>query len=253
MMSRYEAILNGNALSNIRDVLITDIQYSSPAIRTDYYSVAKRQGSRIRRRYVDKSSVTIAFMIRAYDIDDRQAICNDVVRWAKNGGVLETNERNGKRLRCVCDSFPAVTSALKWTDNLKITFAAYSLPFWEEKYPATLSLTGTSDTGALYVPGNIDEALIGATITANAAVSQVSLTANGKTMTLSGLSLSSGQTVVISYDDDLIQSIKTGTTSLLNKRTGADDLIAKCGESNSLSVSANASVTVEFNVRGLWL
>lgn len=252
MMSRYEAILNGVALSSFSDVVITDIQYQTPNLRNEVYAVAKRQGSRIRRRYIEKATVVISFMIRAYNIDHRKQICGEISKWAKNGGILETNDMMGKRLRCVCDQFPSITSALRWTDTLKIAFSAYSFPFWEEKYPVSLTLANGA-SGSLFVPGNVDEALIEATVTANASISSFALTANGKTLTLSGLSMTSGQTAVISYDDDMIQSIKIGTTSILNKRTGADDLIAKCGESNALSVTASGSVSAVFSVRGVWL
>ena len=71
-------------------------------------------------------------------------------------------------------------------------------------------------------------------------------------MTLSGLSVGAGNTIKIEYDDQLIQSIRVGSTSILDKRTGADDLIANCGEVNSLSFSSSASVTVTYKVRGLW-
>lgn len=254
MISRYEAILNNAPLSGISpDILILDIRYTPPAIENETYTVAKRQGARIRRRYVGKSTVVIDFAIMAYDTRRRQEICNSVAKWAKNGGILWTNDRTDQRLKCVCDAFPTITSALKWTDTLSITFSAYAIPFWEEIIPATLSLTGTSGSGRLYVPGNVDGALVEATIKVNKAINSVTLTANDTSITLAGISIGAGNTIVISYDDDGIQSIKNGTTSLLDKRTGSDDLLANCGVVNALSFSAYASVTVDFKVRGLWL
>lgn len=254
MISRYEVTLNNVPLGGISPhILITDIRYTAPAIDNETFTVAKRQGARIHRRYVGKATVSIDFAIRAYDTRERHEICNRVAQWAKNGGVLWTNDRPGQRLRCVCDVFPVITSALKWTDTLSITFTAYALPFWEEIIPAMLTFTGTSGKGSLYVPGNVDGAMIEATIKANAALSTVTLKANDTSLTLSGLSVSSGQTIAIAYNDDMIQSIKVGSTSLLNKRTGDDDLLANCGEVNAVSVSANASVSVTFKARGLWL
>ena len=217
MISRYEAYLNNIALSSVDPkILILDIQYSTPSIKNEGYTLAKRNGTYIYDRYTDKTSVSI-------------------------------------RLRCICDAFPTIASARNWTDALQIVFTAYALPYWEEEFEKTLTLTGTSANGTLYVPGNVDGALITASIKANAALSSVNLTANGKTLSLTGLSVSSGQTINITYDNALIQSIKVGSTSLLNKRTGADDLLAKCGENNVLSVSASASVNATFKVRGLWL
>lgn len=254
MISRYWATLNGVPLNSIsQDILILDIEYESPNITTETHEVAKRQGSRIYRRYIGRNSVTINFAIRAYDIMDRQEICKSIARWAKNGGVLQTSDRKGQRLHCVCDRFPTITSALKWTDTLSVTFSAYALPFWEEISASTLTITGTSKNGSLYVPGSVDNAMVEASIKANSALSNITLKVNDYFITLSGLSVAAGQIIEIAYSDEMIQSIKVGNTSILNKRSGSDDLIANCGETNNFSISSNASVTATFKVRGLWI
>ena len=254
MISRYEAYLNGVALSSVSaDILILDVEYPTPTIRTETFSVARRQGLRVHRQYIEKTSVTISFTIRNYDTRARQSICGAVAKWAKNGGILTINDRVGQRLRCVCDTPPMISSALRWGDTLRLVFVAYSLPFWEEVVPSVLQLSGTQENGLLFVPGDVDGAMVEATITANAALTTVTLGVNNLEMVLSGLSISSGQSISITYDDNMIQSIKVGTTSLLNKRTGADDLLVNCGEVNSFSISADASVTVNFSVRWLWL
>ena len=254
MISRYEVILGGMALSAISPhIVILDVQHPPASIRNGTYSLAKRQGAHVYRRYIESTSVTVSFMIRAYDIRERQAILQQVVRWAKNGGVLQTSDREGQQLRCICEQYPSVSSVRNWTDPLQITFAAHALPFWQEVLPATLSLTGTSGSGNLYVPGDADDAFVEATITANAALSSLSLTAGDTSISLTGLSIASGGTVVIAYDQDMIQSIRTGSTSLLSKRTGNDDLTVPSGEISAFSFTSDANCTVAFSVRGLWL
>lgn len=254
MISRYEAWLNGVALSSVNpDILILDIEQSPANIRTETFATAKRHGSRIYKRRFEKASVTIRFAIRKYDTADRRAVCSDVVRWAKNGGVLETNDRNGQRLRCVLDTVPVIASALRWTDPLTVTFTAYALPFWEEKNQSVLHMSGSNGEGTLYVPGDVDGAMIEATVTSNGSLSTLALSANGKTITLSGISVGSGGVVELAYNDEMVQSIKANGTSVLNKRTGADDLVAVCGGTNTLGFTANANVDVNFKVRGLWI
>lgn len=254
MISRYDVILNGISLSSIHpNIYVLDVNYAAPEINVSTYNVAKRNGARIHRLSTNSISVSVSFEIHSYGIAERQNICGLVSRWAKNGGILEINDRPGQRLRCICEKKPVIESARNWTDPVTMTFTAYQLPYWEEKVYSILSLgAGTSGSGTLYVPGSVDGAMIEAEILANASLSSVSLTANGKTMTLSGLSVGSGSTIVLAYDDQLIQSIKVGSTSILDKRTGADDLIANCGELNSLSYTSSASVTVIYKVRGLW-
>lgn len=254
MTSRYNAILNNISLNTLdEDILILDIQYQAPGYQDNTMNVAKRNGIRLVDRIYETVAVSIVFEIHSYSTQKRQAICDDIIRWAKNGGVLETNDRPGQYLKCVCTNFPVIQSAKNWTDPLTITFTAYAYPFWQEKEAAKLTLTGTSGSGTLYVPGNVDGALVSAEVKANASVSSFSLTVNGRTLSLSGLSLSTNQIVKIEYDDNAIQSIKVGTTSLLDKRTGVDDLLAKCGEKNNISISASASVSATFAVRGLWI
>lgn len=254
MISRYEAVLNGNALSAVSsDILILDISYANPALRYESYAVAKRHGARLYRKYFEKATVTITFQIRKYGITDRQAVCADIVKWAKNGGVLTTNDRPGQQLRCVCEQYPTINSVKQWTGDLQIVFAAYALPFWQSITKQSVTLTGASGSGELYLPGNVDEAFLEAKITAGGALTSVALTANGKTMTLSGLSVASGGIIEIKYNEEMIQSITNGATSLLNKRTGADDLVLKCGENNTVGFTANVSCTVELSARGLWL
>lgn len=254
MISRYEAVLNGQALSSIStSILILDINYSAPTYQNEVYTVAKRQGGRIYRKHADKLLTTITFAIRAYDIRERQSICNAVQQWAGQGGILQTNDREGQRLRCVCEQLPTITSALKWTDPLTVTFAAYALPFWEESIPAELTLSGTSGSGSLWVPGCVEGALVEVDATTSAAITSLSTTVNSRTLSLTGISVAANKVIKIAYDDEMIQSIKVGATSLLAKRTGVDDLLANCGKSNTMSFSSDASVSVVFRVRGLWV
>lgn len=253
MISRYEAVLNGLPLSAISaNILILDIAYPPANIDFSLYKGAKRHGNRVYREYVDHRDVVITFAIRAYSVQERQAICNAVQRWAKKGGILQTNDHEGQRLRCVLSTPPTIQSALKWTDPISMTFTAYSLPFWEDLIPTTLSLSGTSGNGNLYVPGSVDGGFFEMDAVPSGTLNTLNLIANGKTLSLTGLSVASGTKVSIAYDNDMIMSIKAGNTSLLNKRSGADDLPIKSGESNSLSFSANVSCSVTFKGRGLW-
>ena len=255
MISRYEAFLNGVALQTISpDILIHDISYGAPNFQDDTFSVAKRNGSRIFRRAFDSISVTIKFEIHAYSVASRQAICQAVCLWAKNGGVLKTNDREGQYLQCVCSQFPTVESARNWTDELTIVFTAYAVPFWQDVAVTSVEMTaGTSGSKSVFIPGNADGALVEAEITSGGSLTTLNLTVNGRTLTLSGISVSSGSKIVLSYDTDGIQSIKVGTTSLLNKRTGVDDLLANCGASNTFGFSSNVSVTVTFKVKGIYV
>lgn len=254
MISRYEVTLNNEKLSEIDEkILILDIAYSEPGHTYQQQTLAKKDGARQYARYKAKTTVVVTFAIRAYDTAERQAICQSVCLWAKNGGVLRTSDRKGQYLRCDCDKLPYIASAKNWTDSLTVQFSAYDNPYWQNNTTDTITLNGTAGNGTLYVTGSAPETVVSVNITARATLKNITLQVADTTMTLSGLSVGNGQTVAISYTTRLIQQIRqNGKTSVLNCRSGADDLIAICGQNNTVAFSANANCTVEFVARGLW-
>lgn len=254
MISRYSATLNNVSLASLdSSILILDIKYKPTEVNDKTFQLAKRHGTRFHERYFGTNQVTVVFEIHKYSISEREAVRSSIVKWAKNGGTLEVNDRPNQRLECICTSFPTIESVRNWTDPLSITFAGNGIPFWYERLPVTITLSGTSNTGTLVVPGDVDGALVECEVRANSYVSSFSLGVNGRLLTLSGLSLASGNIVRVRYSTTGIQSITQGSTSLLDKRTGVDDLLAKCGQSNSFSIGASASIQAMFSVKGWWL
>lgn len=253
MTSRYSATLNNVSLASVdSSILLLDIQYQPVEMQDKTINIAKRHGARRTDRSFGMSSARILFEIHKYGIADRQEVCGKIGKWAKDGGVLEVNDRPGQYLQCVCTEFPVINSAKNWTEALSITFTAFEIPFWQAKTAVTKALTGTSDEELLTVPGNVDGALVEVDITANASLSSITLSVNNRDLILSSLNASQSDIISISYDEKAIQSIKKGSASIMDKRTGVDDLLAVCG-SNTLEISASASVSAEFKVRGLWL
>lgn len=256
MISRYEAFLNDIPLSSVSpSILITDIKYQSPVVGYELFNIAKRHGSRIWQRVVEQSQVTIEFAIREYSTYNRQTVCNAIVNWAKNGGVLKCNDRPGQRLACVCTEFPHIASVLKWTDTLSITFTAYQRPFWEDETPTivTLTSTGSRVQQMAFIPGNIEEALVEVEVEADDDVTSLSFDVGEYQMELSDLTMSEGDSMILYYDDHAIQHINQGLNSLIGNRTGSTDLLARCGEQNVFRFRAYDAAHVTFKVRGLWL
>jgi hypothetical protein len=145
-----------------------------------------------------------------------------------------------------------ITSAMNWTEELAMTFMAFEKPFWEEKIAKTLALTSPT-TGMLYVPGNAGKAYVEAIVTPATTLSDITLTVGDTSITLTGCSATPTNKLIISYDDHGFLQIKVGSTSILDKRTGSDDLLAVCGADNTFGYSTTDSVTVEYAVRGLWM
>ena len=253
MISRYEAWMDGVALSSIHgDLYVRDIICEAANITSTSAKPVSGLGAYISNRSRDALRVTIEFELYIYDPVMRQAACADVVRWA-NGTALKVSDRPGQVLQVVCDDPPAISSALRWTDTLAVSFLAYETPYWVADAPVSVTANNTSTN--LYVPGNVPNTLakarVDAVITAGSAITSATVTVNGKTISLSGISVGSGSTIVFSHDESGILSIKTGSTSLLDKRTAAsaDDLLADCGAVNTFASNRNCT----FSVKGMWL
>lgn len=253
MISRYEAYMDGNPLSHVNpNIIIKDFAHESAEVEYEVSAVTNRNGGIVTNSRQDGSSVTITFEIHEYSIQRRQQVCNDVIRWAR-GAILETNDRPGQQLHVRCVSFPRVESAMEWTSDLQMTFTAYEFPYWEEKTPAKLTLSGNSGEGTLFVPGNAGEAFTEVLITPNSTMANITLSVGNTAIALTGCGATTASPVRITQDQYGFIQIKVGNVSILDKRTGSDELLAECGVLNAISYTSSANVTVEFTVRGLWL
>jgi hypothetical protein len=253
MREPIDIILNDTAiLTACPEILIQDVSHTAPAFARDWMRQANRDGMIMGNERKEGCGVGIKFVLPVRDYAERMEALGSITAWCQKGGVLETEDRPGQRLHVVCEKMPSMASVKNIGDEMEIRFKAYARPFWEESTPETLEMAaGTSGSGTITVPGNIDGALVEAEITAGASVSEITLTVGETSITLSGIALENGQIVKIQYDERNIQSIKVGGTSLMDKRTGSDDLLTVCGE-NEVEFSASASVQVTFKVRGLW-
>lgn len=252
---KYEVWMNDIALSSFsKAIYVSAIQYKPAEMEISTNDIANRHGEWIDGIRRKGTTVTVSFIMKKTDIVDRQTVVQAVAGWASKG-ILKTSDRPWQQLHVRCVEPPFVTDTCDWTQPITMTFQAFEHPFWEERTPAEASLSsGTSGSGTMYVPGNVGSALVEATVTpGSSTVNNITLTVGDTSITLTGVSATSSQPVTITYDENGIQSIKRGTTSILDKRTGSDDLLAECGQLTTVSFTASAAASVSFRARGLWL
>lgn len=264
MISRYIVTLNGISLESLHPaIVVTDVKYPNVEYEREAIGSVRRDGARIHRTYKEKSEVSVSFMIREYDINNRQVICQSVCRWAKNGGRLMVNDRPLQFLDCVVDSFPAVESTRGWSDDLTITFAAYGIPFWQDLIPTEIT-PAVASTHFVYqrIPGNAQWAFVEAKVKASDTLTNFEIMIGsdrhnpekGK-FTVSGMALGAGDIMTITYDSNAVLKIyhwDDERYSMLQYHTGKDDLIAACDEVNQFNFSANCVCEVVYKVRGYW-
>ena len=257
MRTRYEAMMDGIPLSSIDPaIIVTDIQEVAPNVRRTTANYPTGDGQRVLRTVRQSLVVTVCFEIHDQNVRRRADICERVQKWAQ-GRFLAVNYRPEQRLRVVCETPPQIASSLVWTQQLKATFAAYAVPFWEDALATMITITGNGSASS-YVRGTAKEALVEATVqnTGSAAITAATLKAGSSTLAFSGISIPAKGSIVIAYDDDRVLSAKIGSTSVLARRTTAsdDDLLAPCGQKVTFSVSgAGAGAKTTFSVRGWYL
>lgn len=253
MISRYEVWINDVALSSVDpDIYITDISYPTVSRGYDTSAHAGQDGAYTGKARTESNGVSVAFMVRKYGTSERMAAVQAICAWCVDGGWVKTSDRPGQRMYVRCTRLPAVSSVMRWTDTVTVDFVAHDFPFWTDVVPQEKTLASGA-SGTMNVVTLMD-APVEAVITATEALTGFTLTVGDTAITLSGITVAAQGTVEISYTDDHhILQIKSGDTSLLDKRTAAssDDLLAKRG-ANAVAYTSTGASSCEIRVKGVW-
>lgn len=247
MITRYEAWKGGIPLSSIApEIIITDIEENQPRLNIDSRSFPIGNGSRVLDVSRETLSVTLRFVVRAYDPADRQAIVSEIVKWAKTGNALEVSSRDGLYLECMLTNAPFVKNALKWTDPVTMTFTAYEVPFWQEKMPTKTVLSGISGSVAI-VPRGTEKTVLEFSVKNTESSTLDTFQVNGlnEQIRFENLGLSSGATINVSIENGLLM-LPVG------KRTpeSNDFIFLNPNTANNISFSSDKSAQVTFSARG---
>ena len=257
MRTRYACALNGVEIGELdASVLLIDIDYNTPSRQLTTTRLAGSDGQRMMRDVTDSVSVLVTFEIHEHDIERRAAVCEQVQRWAMEGGILTTADKPERQLRVVCETPPAIGSALKWTSRLNILFTAYERPFWEDRYPTRVTINGNGSAD-VYAPGFAAPAVVDGRVknTGANAVNSLTLRSGNTFFTFESLALAAGKTLEFGYDSRNILFIRADGQSALLKRTPAssDGLALQPGGMRKMSVTADGSVSASFEIRGMYI
>lgn len=256
MITRYRAWIDGRPLDGVDDaVYILDIQESVPAYDTKTVAPVRGDGMRVMQRRLQSLSVTISLAIREKDVTRRKEIAGRINAWAQ-GKYLAVNDRPTQQLAVMLTTPVVVTSALKWTDTLRLTFTAYESPWWEDAFPSTARMSaGATGAGTLPLPGNLGDARVEVRAEAMAACSNLTLICGRTQLRFEGLDMAAQETLHVRYKDGVQRITITGPggdRSALAMRTtdSDDDLLAASGGVTGVSYVADGSMQVVFSGRG---
>lgn len=258
MVTRYNATLNAKSLSDVDpSIIILDIGYSGPMWYKVTGTRARRHGLRVYNKIAQHNSVTIEFEIHEQDTMRRQEVLRRVQRWARDGGKLRTSDRPAQQLDVECEIMPAITSALRWTEKLQITFSAYDLPFWADINPTVKTVSTGDANGTMYVGGTADRTFVSAEVTntGTTTINTLTISAADTAFSFEGLGLAAGQKLSVGYDEGMNLYIRIGNESRMSKRTAdsSDDLSIPCSAWSSVGITTTGTASATFSARGLYL
>lgn len=256
MARHVEAWMDGVQLSSIGNIIIQDIQESTPSQETTYAARPVRSGQDVKKNKRQSLKVTIQAVIRElFDLSRRTQILQAIAEWA-DGEILILSNHPDQRLHVIGKASPALGNVRDYTSVISIELEANIIPFWESVAAYTASGTGASGSESLLVAGTAKEIPVEVTFTPSDTLTSLTVTVacGGVTrqIALSGMSVSGA--VIFGRDDMDRLTIKTGSTSLLRYRSAAsaDDLIVPHGTA-TVSWTANVSGSITFSARGRWL
>ena len=189
--------------------------------------------------------------------EERYTVLQKILAWAADG-YLTVSYRANQRLYAYCTKPPSF-SILSPQDRLEMTFTAYDDAAWESTLLSTETGTAVLDDevatlSLTLTPGGTKDCYLEAEIVCPIGTTYVTITVNGKFITLSSLFCAEETTITIGRDRHHRITISDGTNSLLGYRSAesADDLMLTAGAANAISFESDAACSVTFKARGLY-
>lgn len=140
MLLRFDATNGGAKFSEIaEEVILLDIVEQPAEMNVQKAQYGKGPGTLVSSVERTALSVQLVYVIRTQDPVRRAEVQRMVTKWATSASSLEISTRPGQSLRAKVYNTPVQISALRWTDELTITFTAYELPYWVDANVQTLT------------------------------------------------------------------------------------------------------------------
>lgn len=263
MQLRHRVALDGMQLDSVDSrIMISRIETGEGKDNVQSVSLADNSvGSRVTSIHRDSIDITIKFRIRLKKrrMEEREEVVEKVNAWAMNGGWLTTNYKTNRRIR-VFRAKPAVAGdPWEWTKEYAVVFRACGVPYWQEQTPTTMRQQNVSSANMTIGISGSDKTVMEAEFknTSGSTCNTFSINTGESNMVFTDLGLANGETLVIDHDDNgkrcllrlRIRSAGGVYRSVLDKRTGSDDLDVTPGIKN-VSVSAGNAGTITISCSG---
>jgi len=243
MILSKRAALGGVQLDELHEAIV--IQRIDPGTTQKNISTVSMMGGagqRITGEHWETLDVVIDFGINLpkREMELRRQIFDMVAAWALRGGWLTVNWMPNRRLWVDRVELPNSGDMWEWTNTYSLTLRAYSVPFWQDEMPVTaVHQLITSGTVGIEVGGTVQSVLdVEFRNRSGMTINNFRVTAGGNEIVLSSLGLGGVETLSIHHGTDGLLRITAGGRSVLDRRTGSDDLYVMPG-SNIVTVQAD--------------
>lgn len=259
MRTKISVALDGVELHALDAAII--LQSVNEAAPGWNFSAADRAGGLGQRmtgsqkRYRD---IVIQFALDERDPKRRMEILQAVAAWADGARDLTVSYRERQRLRVTLQGLTPIQGIEKWGTVYQITLRSYSHPMWMDQDETSAEISGNG-SGVLRIAGNGGGKMCFRAVNSSGSVcASAEVSSGGRTITLTGMELASGETLILDYDAEDIQRIRAGSgsswRSLLDKRTAAswDDILLASG-ANTVTVTSSAALSWTVYCFGRWI
>lgn len=247
----YTVFLDGIGLHTLDpSVVITDVQEPAPQMEVQTAMLADRHGEYCSQQLRRSISVTVKLRIITADFTRRKSVWRSVNSWATHGRLLSISDRPGQQLRVRLSTPPAMPSALKWTDEISLTFTSVGLPYWQEAIPASITYTGEAGLVRLIPEGDAQSMLeVTAVNRGTDPLTRLRVHTGGYFITVEGMNIAPGESLSMVYDDDHILQLPLA----FRTEDSSDDLPLTPGADNKITFAADQQVEITFSARGCFL
>jgi len=144
---------NNKTFENISDLIyIEDIVVSPISLEPTVRARPVQFGSEFVRMSGGTRNITISFALLDIDINERQALIQDIRDWAftTTEKTMQLPMYEDRHLECICTQFPDDTYRKWWENKLKLVFTCFNNPYWtsdeliEVRTGTTFSIGGSA-------------------------------------------------------------------------------------------------------------
>ena len=234
MILSKRVALNGVQLDELHDaIVIQRIDPGTPARNIGATSMMGGAGQRITGEHWETLDVVVEYGINIpkQEMELRREVFETVKAWAFDGGWLTINWIPGRRVWVDRAEIETSGDMWEWTNTYTITFRAYCVPFWLDEEPVTVTNPLVSNGQMSIKVGGYVQSVLDVRFEnkSGATINNFKISAGDNELVLSSLALGGYEALQISHGTDGLLRITAGTRSVLNKRTGADDLYVMPG------------------------